>query len=288
MIRSMTAFARREERRDGATLAWEIRSVNHRYLEPGLRLPDNLREIEPAVREALRARVSRGKVECTLRVEGSALAAAPVQIDDAQLARVLAAIDTVCQRTQAPVQLDPVEVLRWPGVTLVAAQDTEALAGAALALLEATLDDFVAAREREGAALAALIEQRLVAIGEEVARVRKALPQILEAQRNRLRERVAEVTASVDSERLEQELVLLAQRMDVAEEMDRLGTHIGEVRRALKGGGNVGRRLDFLMQELNREANTLSSKSVSADTTQAAVEVKVLIEQIREQVQNIE
>lgn len=288
MIRSMTAFARREERRDGATLAWEIRSVNHRYLEPGLRLPDNLREIEPAVREALRARVSRGKVECTLRVEGSALAAAPVQIDDAQLARVLAAIDTVCQRTQVPVQLDPVEVLRWPGVTLVAAQDAEALAGAALALLEATLDDFVAAREREGAALAALIEQRLVAIGEEVARVRKALPQILEAQRNRLRERVAEVTASVDSERLEQELVLLAQRMDVAEEMDRLGTHIGEVRRALKGGGNVGRRLDFLMQELNREANTLSSKSVSADTTQAAVEVKVLIEQIREQVQNIE
>jgi uncharacterized protein (TIGR00255 family) len=288
MIRSMTAFARREERRDGATLAWEIRSVNHRYLEPGLRLPDNLREIEPAVREALRARVSRGKVECTLRVEGSALAAAPVQIDDAQLARVLAAIDTVCQRTQVPVQLDPVEVLRWPGVTLVAAQDAEALAGAALALLEATLDDFVAAREREGAALAALIEQRLVAIGEEVARVRKALPQILETQRNRLRERVAEVTASVDSERLEQELVLLAQRMDVAEEMDRLGTHIGEVRRALKGGGNVGRRLDFLMQELNREANTLSSKSVSADTTQAAVEVKVLIEQIREQVQNIE
>lgn len=288
MIRSMTAFARREERRDGATLAWEIRSVNHRYLEPGLRLPDNLREIEPAVREALRARVSRGKVECTLRVEGSAAAAAPVQIDEQQLARVLAAVDAVCRRTQAPVQLDPVEVLRWPGVTLVPAQDTEALAGAALALLDATLDDFVAAREREGAALAALIEQRLVAIGEEVARVRKALPQILEAQRNRLRERVAEVVASVDSERLEQELVLLAQRMDVAEEMDRLGTHIGEVRRALKGGGNVGRRLDFLMQELNREANTLSSKSVSADTTQAAVEVKVLIEQIREQVQNIE
>ena len=289
MIRSMTAFSRREERADGATLSWEIRSVNHRYLEPGLRLPDSLRDVEPAVRESLRRRLSRGKVECTLRLGGQdAQAGGALTLNEPLLAEVVAVAQRIAGLAGPGAVINPVDILRWPGVAQAAEADSEALAARAIALFEATLDDFVAAREREGAELAALVHQRLDAILREVERVKAALPQILEAQRQKLRARVEEALAAPDRDRLEQELVLLAARMDVAEEIDRLVTHVGEVRRALKEGGSVGRRLDFLMQELNREANTLGSKSVSADTTQASVEIKVLIEQMREQVQNIE
>jgi uncharacterized protein (TIGR00255 family) len=287
MIRSMTAYSRRELREHGTTLSWEIRSVNHRYLEPSLRLPDSLRDVEPAVREALRQRLSRGKVECTLRISGQE-AAGSQAVNEALLAEVLAAIDQVARQARQPVSINPVDVLRWPGVTLAAEADNEALGERALALFTATLDDFIAAREREGGELAALITLRLDAILQQVERVKAAVPQIIEAQRQKLRARVEEVLANPDHDRLEQELVMLAARIDVAEEIDRLVTHVGEVRRALKAGGNVGRRLDFLMQELNREANTLGSKSISADTTQASVEIKVLIEQMREQVQNVE
>ena len=292
MIRSMTAFSRREERIDGttqaATLGWELRSVNHRYLEPGLRLPDALRDIEPVVRELLRKRLSRGKIECTLRISGVDNVASEVALNEGALAALMQAVNRVAQLAKQPVTIDPVEVLRWPGVTAAQEFDSEALAQRALALFELALNDFVAAREREGVELAALIVQRLDAIQVETARVRAVLPQIIEAQRQKIRTRVEEVVANPDQDRLEQEIALLVGRSDVAEELDRLATHINEVRRCLKEGGSVGRKLDFLMQELNREANTLSSKSINADTTQAAVEIKVLIEQMREQVQNIE
>ncbi len=289
MIRSMTAFSRREERSGGATLAWEIRSVNHRYLEPSLRLPDALRDVEPAVREALRKRLSRGKVECTLRLTGlETQAAAAVTVNEPLLAAVMDAVNRVARLAQQPVAIDPVDVLRWPGVTAAQDVDSEALASRALALFELALADFVAAREREGVELAALVNQRLDGILREVERVKAVLPQLIEAQRAKLRARVEEMVGTPDRDRLEQELVMLAARIDVAEEIDRLVTHVNEVRRCIKEGGNVGRRLDFLMQELNREANTLGSKSISTDTTQASVEIKVLIEQMREQVQNIE
>jgi uncharacterized protein (TIGR00255 family) len=289
MIRSMTAFSRREERMDGATLAWEIRSVNHRYLEPSLRLPDALRDVEPHVRESLRKRLSRGKVECTLRLTGQELqAGAGVTLNEPLLAGLMQAVNRVGQLTTHPVSIDPVELLRWPGVTATQDIDTDALTKRALALFEQTLNEFIAAREREGKELAALVNLRLDGILAEVERVRAALPQIIDAQRQKLRTRVEEAVASPDRDRLEQELVMLASRIDVAEEIDRLVTHVAEVRRGVKEGGSVGRRLDFLMQELNREANTLGSKSISIDTTQASVEIKVLIEQMREQVQNIE
>ena len=289
MIRSMTAFSRREERADSATLAWEIRSVNHRYLEPSLRLPDTLREVEPVVRESLRKRLSRGKVECTLKITGlEAQAGSTVTINEALLADLMTAVNRVAQLAKHPVNIDPVDVLRWPGVTAAQDVDSEALARRALVLFEQTLNDFVAAREREGTELAALVNLRLDAILREVERVKAVLPQIIETQRQKLRARVEEAVASPDRDRLEQELVMLAGRMDVAEEIDRLVTHVNEVRRCIVEGGNVGRRLDFLMQELNREANTLGSKSVSVDSTQASVEIKVLIEQMREQIQNIE
>ncbi|MFP5441866.1 MAG: YicC/YloC family endoribonuclease [Gammaproteobacteria bacterium] len=288
MIRSMTAFSRREARIDGATLGWELRSVNHRYLEPGLRLPDNLRDLEPQVREALRKRLSRGKIECTLRITGVEDGTTDVAVNEPALAAVMQAVNRVAQLSKQPVAINPVDVLRWPGVTAAQEVDSEALGRHAWKLFEETLGDFIAAREREGVELAALINQRLDAILRESERVRAALPQIIDAQRQKLRMRVEEVVASPDRERLEQEIAILAGRIDVAEELDRLMTHVAEVRRCLKEGGSVGRKLDFLMQELNREANTLGSKSISADTTQASVEIKVLIEQMREQVQNIE
>lgn len=288
MIRSMTAFSRREARVDGATLGWELRSVNHRYLEPGIRLPDSLRDLEPAVREALRKRLSRGKIECTLRLGGIDDAPTEIKVNANALAALMQAVNRVAQLAKQPIAIDPTEVLRWPGVTAARELDNETLSKQAWQLFEATLDEFIAAREREGKELALLINQRLDTILREAERVRIAIPQIIDAQKQKLRARVEEVVSSPDRDRLEQEIILLASRIDVAEELDRLTTHVAEVRRCLKEGGSVGRKLDFLMQELNREANTLGSKSINTDTTQASVEIKVMIEQMREQVQNIE
>ncbi len=288
MIRSMTAFSRREARVDGATLGWELRSVNHRYLEPGIRLPDSLRDLEPAVREALRKRLSRGKIECALRLGGIDDAPTEIKVNANALAALMQAVNRVAQLAKQPIAIDPTEVLRWPGVTAARELDSETLSKQAWQLFEATLDEFIAAREREGKELALLINQRLDTILREAERVRIAIPQIIDAQKQKLRARVEEVVSSPDRDRLEQEIILLASRIDVAEELDRLTTHVAEVRRCLKEGGSVGRKLDFLMQELNREANTLGSKSINTDTTQASVEIKVMIEQMREQVQNIE
>lgn len=287
MVHSMTAFARHEQATAHGTLSWELRSVNHRYLEPHLRLPEAFRDLEGAVREALRQGLSRGKVECTLRF-AEENAGKQLQVDSERARQVIAAAEQVAALIQQPAPLNPLEVLAWPGVLVVDSADPQALNAAALKLFDQALSELKAGRAREGAELAKLLNERLDSILEEVAALRELVPQMLAGQRAKIETRFAEMQAELDPQRLEQELVLLAQKSDVAEELDRLSTHVNEVRRVLKAGGAAGRRLDFLMQELNREANTLGSKAFDPRSTQAAVNLKVLIEQMREQVQNIE
>ncbi|TRO10851.1 YicC family protein [Ectopseudomonas mendocina] len=287
MVHSMTAFARNEQATAHGTLSWELRSVNHRYLEPHLRLPDAFRDLEGAVREALRQGLSRGKVECTLRFAEES-AGKQLQVDSERARQLIAAAEQVAALIQQPAPLNPLEVLAWPGVLVADSADPQALNAAALKLFDQALGELKAGRAREGAELAKLLNERLDSILEEVAALRELVPQMLAGQRTKIETRFAEMQAELDPQRLEQELVLLAQKSDVAEELDRLSTHVSEVRRVLKAGGAAGRRLDFLMQELNREANTLGSKAFDPRSTQAAVNLKVLIEQMREQVQNIE
>ncbi|UVE17710.1 YicC family protein [Pseudomonas sp. LS44] len=287
MVHSMTAFARVERAGNHGTLSWELRSVNHRYLEPHLRLPDAFRDLEGAVREALRQGLSRGKVECTLRFAEDSAGQA-LQVDRERAAQIVAAAESVAALIKQPAALNPLEVLAWPGVLVADSADPQALNKAALELFVQALDELKAGRAREGAELAKLLSERLDSIGAEVANLRVLVPQMLAGQRQKILDRFTEMKAELDPQRLEQELVLLAQKSDVAEELDRLSTHVSEVRRVLKAGGAAGRRLDFLMQELNREANTLGSKAFDPRSTQAAVNLKVLIEQMREQVQNIE
>ena len=287
MIHSMTAFARAEQAGANGTLSCELRSVNHRYLEPHLRLPEAFRDLEGAVREALRNGLSRGKVECTLRFTEDSTGK-PLQVDLQRAAQLVAAAESVAGLIKQPAALNPLEVLGWPGVLVADAADPQALNKAALVLFTETLDELKKGRSREGVELAKLLNERLDGITAEVAALRELVPQMLAGQRQKILDRCAEMQAELDPQRLEQELVLLAQKSDVAEELDRLATHVAEVRRVLKSGGAAGRRLDFLMQELNREANTLGSKAFDTRSTQAAVNLKVLIEQMREQVQNIE
>lgn len=287
MVHSMTAFARVERAGSQGTLVWELRSVNHRYLEPHLRLPDALRDLESGVREGLRQGLSRGKVECTLRLNEDS-SGKPLQVDRERAAQLVAAAEQVAALIQQPAPLNPLEVLSWPGVLVADASDPQALNAQAMALFNDALAELKAGRQREGQELARLINERLDSMAEEVTTLRALVPQMLAAQRQKILDRFNDLQAEIDPQRLEQEMVLLAQKSDVAEELDRLDTHVAEVRRVLKGAGAAGRRLDFLMQELNREANTLGSKAFDPRSTQAAVNLKVLIEQMREQVQNIE
>ncbi|MBS3960177.1 MAG: YicC family protein [Xanthomonadaceae bacterium] len=287
MIRSMTAFAAVERSTAAGTLAAELRAVNHRYLELSLRLPDELRTLEPMLREKVAAKVSRGKLELGLRLRGSDDALRPLAVNEARL-RQLALLHAGFAARFPALETSFTGLLAFPGVLVDAGTDLEALRAEAAALADALLADFLAHREREGRALAALIEERLKAIEAIVAGVRDLLPGLRAALRQRIESRFAELKLEVDPARLEQELVLLLQRADVDEELDRLATHVAEARHAMKRGEAVGRRLDFLLQEFNREANTLGSKAVDARLTQAAIELKVLIEQVREQVQNLE
>ncbi|MCT4981483.1 YicC family protein [Pseudomonas aeruginosa] len=287
MVHSMTAFARVEQAGTHGTLSWELRSVNHRYLEPHLRLPDAFRDLEGAVREALRQGLSRGKVECTLRF-AEETAGKSLQVDQERARQLVPAAEGVAALIRQPAPLDPLAVLAWPGVLVADSADPQALNAAALEAFGQALEQLKAGRSREGQELAKLLNDRLDAMLVEVGNLRELVPTMLANQRQKILDRFAELKAELDPQRLEQELVLLAQKSDVAEELDRLATHVGEVRRVLKAGGAAGRRLDFLMQELNREANTLGSKAFDPRSTQAAVNLKVLIEQMREQVQNIE
>ena len=287
MVHSMTAFARVERASTQGTLSWELRSVNHRYLEPHLRLPESFRDLESAIREALRQGLSRGKVECTLRfIEETA--GKPLQVDRERAGQLVAAAEIVASLIKQPAALNPLEVLAWPGVLVGDAVDPQALNKEALTLFNEALAELKNGRGREGADLAKLLNERLDSITTEVSTLKSLVPQMLATQRQKVLDRFVDMKAELDPQRLEQEMVLLAQKSDVAEELDRLNTHVTEVRRVLKAGGQAGRRLDFLMQELNREANTLGSKAFDPRSTQAAVNRKVLIEQMREQVQNIE
>ncbi len=287
MVHSMTAFARVERAGTQGTLIWELRSVNHRYLEPHLRLPEAFRDLEGSVREALRQGLSRGKVECTLRFTEEN-ASKSLQVDQDRARQLVEAAETVAALIKNPAPLNPLTVLSWPGVLVADASDPQALNQEALDLFENALDELKNGRNREGAELARLINERLDSMSQEVTTLRALVPQMLAAQRQKILDRFTDMQAELDPQRLEQEMVLLAQKSDVAEELDRLSTHVTEVRRVLKSGGAAGRRLDFLMQELNREANTLGSKAFDPRSTQSAVNLKVLIEQMREQVQNIE
>jgi uncharacterized protein (TIGR00255 family) len=288
MIRSMTAFARQQRHGDWGELTWEIRSVNHRYLEATVRLPEDVRAIEPAVRDRVNARLGRGKVECNLRFRATPGASGEMQVNERMVEQILTAAEQMAHRLHSSHHPSIMDILRWPGVMEVGEQDFTPVQEAALALLDEALDALVSAREREGSRLAELIGKRLDAMQDEVEKARVRMPQVIDGVRQRLRARLAEVMDGPDPDRIEQEMALLAQRLDVDEEMDRLVTHLDEVARVLTKDEPVGRRLDFLMQELNREANTLGSKSADSETTAVSVEMKVLIEQMREQVQNIE
>ena len=286
MIHSMTGYARKEFKGDWGSAVWEIRSVNQRYLETYLRLPEQLRGLEPILRERFRKQLERGKVECNLRFE-SQTANAQIHVNEALAEQLIDNALWVIDRA-GQGQLNPLDVLRWPGVIAAEEQDMDELNTILLAGFDEVLAQFVESRQSEGEKLKALIEQRLEGIQGEITKVRALMPQILEWQRQRLTDRLAEAGLELEPTRVEQEIILLAQRIDVAEELDRLGMHVTETRKILKKGGACGRRLDFMMQEFNRESNTLGSKSINAETTQSAVELKVLIEQMREQIQNIE
>ncbi|MEZ5497825.1 MAG: YicC/YloC family endoribonuclease [Steroidobacteraceae bacterium] len=285
----MTGFARREATDRFGTLACELRSVNHRYLEISLRLPEELRSLEPQLRSRLGAKLKRGKIDCSLHLKRGSGAAASQGVDAATLDAIIRQVTEIASRLPAPqTRIDAMDVLRFPGVIREDESAVDRLRASFDELFEATLDELVAARQREGEHLRGAILQRCEALSELAAGVEQRLPQLRQEQLQRLRERVAELAAEVNAERLEQEIALVVARSDVAEEIDRLRGHVAEVRRVVSAGEPAGRRLDFLMQELNREANTLSSKSPDLELTRCAVEMKVAIEQMREQVQNIE
>lgn len=286
MIRSMTAYANTEETTPQGWLACEVRAVNSRFLETGVRLPDELRALEPQVRERIGARLSRGKIDAALRYR--APASATDLLLDERTAAQLAAVANALKTSFPQLATDFAGLLDWPGLLVKPELDQEGLTKAALGLLDRTLDEFVAGREREGAKLAGALRERLDGIERIVADVRATLPDIRAALRAKLEARLADLKQAAEPGRLEQELVLQLSRIDVDEELDRLDAHVEEARRVLALDEPVGRRLDFLMQEFNREANTLASKSVDQRTTRAAVDLKVLIEQMREQVQNLE
>lgn len=288
MIASMTGFARREISGSWGALVCELRSVNHRFLESGFRLPDELRAAEGEFRQRLAREIKRGKVDCSITYRRAQGAETALQVDMAALDRLLASVRDIERTLPGNHTVNVLDVLRWPGVLRDESDDRDELLKAAHALFGGTLEDLVAARAREGERLRELLQQRCNALQALVAHVRTRLPEVHARVRARLDERLAELKANVDQERLEQELALLLQRLDVDEELDRLTGHIAEIRRVIGGSEPAGRRLDFLMQELNREANTLSSKSQDLDTTRSAVDMKVIIEQMREQVQNVE
>ncbi|MBR9828427.1 MAG: YicC family protein [Oceanospirillales bacterium] len=287
MTRSMTAFTRQEMQHPWGSLIWELRSVNHRYLEPHFRLPELLRDIEGDLRESLRKSISRGKVEATLRFVPEKSSGA-LQVNQERLQEVLAAAAVVTAAGADTQGINPLELLAWPGVLVESSLDMRVVKQQALALFRTGITDLQAGREREGVELNQLIILRLERIEAIIAEIKQMMPRILQSQRENLQQKLMDLKAELEPNRLEQEIVLLAQKADVDEEVDRLYTHVQEVRRVLSQTGPIGRRLDFLMQELNREANTLSSKSIVAATTRGAVELKVLIEQMREQIQNIE
>ena len=288
MIKSMTAFARCQTTEAFGTLTWELRSVNHRYLDIHMRLPDELRGMEGRYREMINTSLERGKLECCLRFNAEAATEAGVEVNQEFAKSVIHACEQLNATLHQSSVVNMIDILKWPGVIKEATLDMKPVAEASEALLKKALDDLISNREREGERLKELIVQRCEAVDGIVAQVREQMPEIRDNHRQKILSRFEELKAEPDMDRLEQELVYLAQKMDIDEELDRLDAHVKELRDVLERDEAVGRRLDFLMQELNREANTLGSKSADIRMTQASVELKVLIEQMREQIQNIE
>jgi len=283
----MTAFSRVEIKGDWGNAVWEIRSVNQRFLETYFRLPEQFRGIEPVLRERFRKQLNRGKVECNLRFNASQNNKSELALNEKLALQLIEHANWINGHTLNS-QVNPLEVMRWPGVMEAPEADMSSIQAELLAGFDQALKDFIAARASEGENLKAMIEQRLDAISNEADKVKAHMPDVIAWQRNRIIEKFTDAKIDLDSGRVEQELVLLAQKMDVAEELDRLNSHVSETKKILKKGGAQGRRLDFMMQEFNREANTLGSKSINTDVTASAVELKVLIEQMREQIANIE
>ncbi len=288
MIRSMTAFARSRSSASFGTLIWELRSVNHRYLDIHMRLPDDFRGLEGRFREMINAAVSRGKLECTLRFKPEEASEGGIQINTDHTKSLIKACRQVNDLLHQPSEINTIDILSWPGVVQEFELDFKPVFKASEELLEQALKELIANRESEGVRMKEVIQQRCDAMHEVVIDVRKVMPEIIKQHREKCKSRLDELKADIDNDRFEQEMVYLAQKMDVDEEMDRLESHFKELLDVLNRDEAVGRRLDFLMQELNREANTLGSKSADIRTTQASVEMKVLIEQMREQIQNIE
>ncbi|MEQ1621557.1 MAG: YicC/YloC family endoribonuclease [Methylococcales bacterium] len=288
MIRSMTAFAGSEIEIGNLTLTCELRSVNHRYSDINLKLPERLRFIESDLRTQIAAKISRGKIECSLNYKKQAKDGQTFIINSQAVDALLTATNAIERQMSAPLAFSALDVLAFPGIQQEPETDKEELAAAITTLVKQTLVQLHEVREREGAQLKLLLEDRCHKMQFYVAAAGKRLPEVLNALRRKLKDRIKELVSEPNFDRLEQELVLLAQKLDISEELDRLHTHISEVLRVLNQPEPVGRRLDFLMQELNREANTLGSKSQDKDMTQISIELKVLIEQMREQIQNIE
>lgn len=288
MIRSMTGFARRERQGPWGTLVCELRTVNHRYLEASLRLPEELKALDNEVRQAIAAALRRGKVDANLYLKSAAGTQRSLELDAQLLEQLVARVEQVRGQLKYPASVSPIELLRWPGIVREAEVDVRPVLTAALELLREALDELNETRLREGQRIRELLLTRCSAMRTQVQAVRERLPEVSKRMRDRIVERIAQLGTTSDPERLEQELVLYAHKMDVDEELDRLGAHLEEVTSSLNSPEPAGRRLDFLMQELNREANTLSSKSQDSETTRAAVDMKVMIEQMREQVQNVE
>jgi uncharacterized protein (TIGR00255 family) len=288
MIKSMTAFARVQQSEKFGTLTWEVRSVNSRYLDINCRLPEDFRAQEGRVRECINNRLQRGKIECGLRFIPEQVTETGLEINDSLVNSLIGACQKINARLHQPSEINPVDILSWPGVVAEPEQDYKSIYEVSEKLLLLALDELIDNRLREGERMQQLIQDRYASMQQIVDKVRQQLPEIQQRYREKLTARLDELKTSVDRERLEQELVFLAQKMDIDEELDRLDAHLKELNQALDRDEAVGRRLDFLMQELNREANTLGSKSADISTTQSSVELKVLIEQMREQIQNIE
>lgn len=288
MIYSMTGFAAVAAELDAGSLTLELRSVNHRYLDLVLRMPDELRTQEPALREAIAAQMSRGKVECRINLATRQSAQQPAQLNRATVQQLALWSAQVRKALPEAHEISVAEVLRWPGVLENPVLSAETLHATVQALLQQALTDFAAARQREGEKLKTFLLERVSQIEGLRAAVAPRIPDAIVAYETKLRTRLLEALGSEDDERVRQEITLFASKIDVDEELSRLHTHLSEVRRVLEKGGAVGKRLDFLMQELHREANTLGSKSVDAEVSRSAMEIKILIEQMREQVQNIE
>jgi uncharacterized protein (TIGR00255 family) len=287
MIRSMTGFARRERQFPWGLLAWELKTVNHRFLEIGCRLPEEFRGAEADFRQTIAGAVRRGKTDCSLHFR-PAIASTSLEVDADLLRSLTERAQQIASHLGAAAGIDVVDLLRWPGVIRDNTRDTAPLIAAAHGLLGEALAELTRFRDSEGGRLRDALEQRCAGLVDLAAKVAERLPEVRARMRAKLLERIAQLVSEVNHDRLEQELAMLAQRQDVDEEIDRLRGHVTEVRKTFGVQEPAGRRLDFLMQELNREANTLSSKSQDIETTRAAVDMKVLIEQMREQVQNIE